>query len=328
MPGGLSSVIGTGGVWRSATCSCLAVGPWVADVVIVAGRYDSSDPIVWARLVTWSTNGLPWLPSTASLVVSALFAARSVVARILMAVDIVNVGAVERSVCKTAAGVFWDADGIAGTVVGGAIFASSASWLAVIVALSSGSGLAILPEDLAVVIGCFDGVCDEGPSTFFLLLSLHLRSFYLLCNARVLSCFLWVAGSVQLIFCWSPNFSSSVILRILSGVLFARLVGGLFDLVCCQTMPRPRFASSIAMVASHLHLLFSHSMTSLQSVLPALSRNVIIVPVRSLNLAACFSWLAKLGASQMFSKVAPCSFASVQVVVLLMLQHRQAPRPL
>ena len=93
-------------------------------------------------------------------------------------------------------------------------------------------------------------------------------------------------------------------------------------------MPRPRFASFIAMAASHLHLLFSHSVTSLQYVLLALLRNAIIVLVRSLDLAARSSWLAKLGASQMFLKVALCLFASVQVVVLLILQCRQAPTPL
>ena len=79
------------------------------------------------------------------------------------------------------------------------------------------------------------------------------------------------------------------------------------------------------MVAFHLHLLFSHFVTSLQYVLPALLRNAIIVPMCSLDLAACFSWLAKLGASQMFLRVAPCPFTSVQVVVLLMMQRRQAP---
>ena len=165
-------------------------------MVVVVGRCDGGDLIFWARLVTRGTNGLPWLPSTVSLVVSALFAACSVAARVLIAIDITNVGAVERSVCKMAAGIFGDADSVAGTVVGGAIFASLASWLAVIVALLGGSGPAIVPEDLAVVIGCFDGVCDGGLLVFFLPLSLRLQSSCLLCNVKVLSCSLWVAGSV------------------------------------------------------------------------------------------------------------------------------------
>ena len=100
MPGRLASVVGTGGVWRLATSSCLAVGPWVADVVVVVRRCDGGDQIVWVRLVTQSTNSLPWLPGTASLVVGALFALRNVAARVLMAIDIANVGAVERKVCK------------------------------------------------------------------------------------------------------------------------------------------------------------------------------------------------------------------------------------
>ena len=81
------------------------------------------------------------------------------------------------------------------------------------------------------------------------------------------------------------------------------------------------------MAAPHLHLLFFPSVTFPQYVVPALSKNAIIVPVRSLDLAACSSWLAKLGASQMFLRVALCPFALVQVVVLLMLQHRQALKP-
>ena len=59
MPGGLSFVIGIGNVWRLATRSCLAVGLWVTDVVIVIGCCDGGDLIVWARLVTQGTNGLP-----------------------------------------------------------------------------------------------------------------------------------------------------------------------------------------------------------------------------------------------------------------------------
>ena len=103
MPGRLSSVVGIGGVWRSATGSCLAISLWVANVFVMVGHCDSSDPIVWACLMTWGTNGLLWLPGIASLVVGKLFAARNVAAQVLMAVDIVNVGAVGRSVCKMAA---------------------------------------------------------------------------------------------------------------------------------------------------------------------------------------------------------------------------------
>ena len=46
MPGELSSVVSTGSIWRLATSSHLAVGPWVADVIIVVGRCDGDDPIV------------------------------------------------------------------------------------------------------------------------------------------------------------------------------------------------------------------------------------------------------------------------------------------
>ena len=89
-----------------ATRSYLAGGLWAADVVVVVGCCDSGNPIVWAHLVTCDTNGLLWLPSTMSLVVGELFAARSVAVRVLMAVDIANVGAIERNVCKIAARVF------------------------------------------------------------------------------------------------------------------------------------------------------------------------------------------------------------------------------
>ena len=59
MPGRLPSVVGTGGVWRLATGFHLAVGPWVTDVVVVVGRCDNNDPIVWARLMmTRNTRGM------------------------------------------------------------------------------------------------------------------------------------------------------------------------------------------------------------------------------------------------------------------------------
>ena len=71
MPGRLPSIVSTGGVWRSATSACLVVGWYVADTVVVVGRYDGDDPIVQARLETWGTNSLPWLPDIMSLVVGA-----------------------------------------------------------------------------------------------------------------------------------------------------------------------------------------------------------------------------------------------------------------
>ena len=73
-------------------------------------------------------------------------------------------------------------------VAGDAIFAVSATWLAVVVALLGGSGAAVLPEDLTVVTSYFDGVWDEGPLAFLLPLSLRLWSSCLLFNARVSSC--------------------------------------------------------------------------------------------------------------------------------------------
>ena len=106
MTGRLPSVVGTGGDWRLATSSCLAVGPWVADAVVVISRYDGDNSMVWACLVTQETNGLLWLPGTTSLVVGALCAVRSVAAHDLMAIDIANDGAVGRSACEVAAGVF------------------------------------------------------------------------------------------------------------------------------------------------------------------------------------------------------------------------------
>ena len=75
-------------------------------MVVVVARWDRDNPIVWACLITWSTNGSPWLPATASLVVGALFAVRSVAARILIAVNIANVSVIGRNACKMAAGVF------------------------------------------------------------------------------------------------------------------------------------------------------------------------------------------------------------------------------
>ena len=106
MTGRLPSVVSIDNVWRLATSSCLVVGPWVADAVIVVGRYDGNDLIVWVRLMTWGTNGSPWLPAIAFLVVSALFAARSMAACVLVAIVIANVGVVECSACKVAARVF------------------------------------------------------------------------------------------------------------------------------------------------------------------------------------------------------------------------------
>ena len=106
MTGRLPSIVGTGGVWRLATSFCLAVGPSVADAVVVIGCCDNDDPIVQAHLVIWETNGLPWLPGTASSVVGALFAARSVAACVLMAIDIANISAVGRNACKVAIGFF------------------------------------------------------------------------------------------------------------------------------------------------------------------------------------------------------------------------------
>ena len=105
MPGSLPSVVGIGNVWCSATNSRLRVSPWVADAVVVVGQCDD-DPIVQARLVTQNPNSLPWLPGTASLVVSVLFAACSVAARVIMAVDIANVGAIGCGAHMMAAGVF------------------------------------------------------------------------------------------------------------------------------------------------------------------------------------------------------------------------------
>ena len=157
-------------------------------MVLVVRRCDSDDPIVWARLVTWGTNGLPWLPGTAFSVIGALFAVRSVAAHILIAVAIANVSAVGRSARKVAARVFQNADGIAQTVAGDAIFVVSASWLAVVVALLGGRRATNLPEDLAVVPSCFGGIFDGRPSAFLLPLSLRLWSSCLLCNARFLSC--------------------------------------------------------------------------------------------------------------------------------------------
>ena len=78
----------------------------MADAVIVLGRCDGDNLIVWSRMMTQGTNGLPWLPGTASPVVGALFAARNMAARALIAVDIANVGTVRRSACKMAARVF------------------------------------------------------------------------------------------------------------------------------------------------------------------------------------------------------------------------------
>ena len=75
-------------------------------MIVVVRCCDSDDPIIWARLVTWGINGSPWLPGTAFLVVSALFAGRSVVARVLMIIDIANVSAIGRSARKIAARVF------------------------------------------------------------------------------------------------------------------------------------------------------------------------------------------------------------------------------
>ena len=87
-----------------------------------------------------------------------------------------------------------------------------------------------------------------------------------------------------------------------------------------------RVPSFIARAASHFHLLFSHFVTFFQYILLAWSKNAIILPLCSLDLAAHSSWFAKLGMSQMFSKVALCPFALVQVVVLLLLQCRQPQR--
>ena len=108
MPVRLPSVVGMGSVWRSATIFCLAVGQWVANVIVVVGRCDGNDSIVWAHLVTWGTNGSSWLtlPSTASLIAGALFAVRRVAVRVLIGVNIVDIGAIGRGACKMAARVF------------------------------------------------------------------------------------------------------------------------------------------------------------------------------------------------------------------------------
>ena len=58
MLGRLPSVVDTSGIWRLATGSHLAVGSWVADVVVVMRCCDGNDPIIWECLVTRGTNGL------------------------------------------------------------------------------------------------------------------------------------------------------------------------------------------------------------------------------------------------------------------------------
>ena len=78
------------------------------------------------------------------------------------------------------------------------------------------------------------------------------------------------------------------------------------------------------MAASHFHFFFSHSVTSFQYVFPALLKNAIILLVCSLPLVNWSSWLVKPGASQMFLRAAPCTFLSIHVVVLMMLQRIHA----
>ena len=63
-------------------------------------------------------------------------------------------------------------------------------------------------------------------------------------------------------------------------------------------MLRPHFAHAIAMAAFHLHLLFSDFVTSLQYILPALSKNAIVLLMRSLDLVACLQSRVQARCSQ------------------------------
>ena len=139
-----------------------------------------------------------------------------------------------------------------------------------VIVLLGKSGAAKLLEGPAIVTGHFDSVfCGGRPLDFFLPLAFCLQSFSSISSAMVSSYFLWVANSVWHILCRSSKCFLSVIWRILSGILFARLGGCLIVLVCCQTIPHLRFASFIARAAFYLHLLFFYFVTSFQYILPA-----------------------------------------------------------
>ena len=73
---------------RRSALGSLMWSLWWGVVTVIARSF--------GRLVTRGADGLSWLmlPSTASLVAGALFAAHSAAARVLMAVDIANVSAV------------------------------------------------------------------------------------------------------------------------------------------------------------------------------------------------------------------------------------------